>query len=76
MSGGDLQDVRLIAELAGAKVEKYIECIEYELAHKMNNIYNLENLVCKFKGLDNQMPQMKYKDGMTLSSIVMESNYS
>lgn len=35
---GDLQEVRLTAESEGAKVEERIATIEYELAHKMNNL--------------------------------------
>ncbi|MCQ6356418.1 hypothetical protein [Bacillus cereus] len=73
---GDLRDVRLTAESEGAKVEERIEAIEYELAHKMNDMYKLKNLISKFRGLDNQILKMKYVDGMTLEQIAEEISYS
>ena len=73
---GDLQEVRLTADSEGAKVEGRIEAIEYELAHKMNAMYDLKDLISKFKGLDNQILKMKYVDGMTLEQIAEEISYS
>lgn len=73
---GDLREVRLTAESEGAKVEERIEAIEYELAHKMNDMYKLKKLVSKFRGLDNKILKMKYVDGMTLEQIAEEISYS
>ncbi|MEC2861440.1 hypothetical protein [Bacillus thuringiensis] len=73
---GDLQDVRLTAESEGAKVEERIEAIEYELAHKMNDMYKLKKLISRFRGLDNKILKMKYMDGMTLEQIAEEISYS
>ncbi|MEI4617985.1 hypothetical protein [Bacillus cereus] len=73
---GDLRDVRLTAESEGAKVEERIEAIEYELAHKMNDMYKLKKLINKFRGLDNKILKMKYVDGMTLEQIAEEISYS
>lgn len=73
---GDLRDVRLTAESEGAKVEGRIEAIEYELAHKMNAMYDLLKLINKFKGLENKLLKMKYVDGMTLEEIAENMNYS
>lgn len=73
---GDLREVRLTAESEGAKVEGRIEAIEYELAHKMNDMYNLKRLISKFRGLDNKILKMKYVDGMTLEQIAEEISYS
>lgn len=73
---GDLREVRLTAESEGAKVENRIEAIEYELAHKMNDMYKLEKLISKFRGLDNQILKLKYVDGMTLEEIAEVVNYS
>nr|MBS9407868.1 hypothetical protein [Streptococcus oralis] len=42
---GDLRDVRLTAQSDGAKVEEHLEAIEYELAHKMNAMYDLKYLI-------------------------------
>ncbi|PEA89376.1 sigma factor-like helix-turn-helix DNA-binding protein [Bacillus thuringiensis] len=73
---GDLREVRLTAESEGAKVENCIEAIEYELAHKMNDMYKLEKLISKFRGLENQILKLKYVDGMTLEEIAEVVNYS
>ncbi|OSX89114.1 hypothetical protein [Bacillus mycoides] len=73
---GDLQDVRLTVESEGAKVEDRIEAIEYELAHKMNEVYDLKFLINKFTGLDHRILKMKYVDGMTLEQIAFELHYS
>ncbi|PEA97931.1 hypothetical protein CON66_00115 [Bacillus cereus] len=73
---GDLREVRLTAESEGAKVEERIEAIEYELAHKMNDMYRLKKLISKFRGLDNKILKMKYIDGMTLEQIAEEISYS
>ncbi|CCW05974.1 ECF-type sigma factor [Bacillus sp. GeD10] len=73
---GDLRDVRLTAESEGAKVEKRIEAIEYELAYKMNAMHDLLKLISKFKGLENKLLKMKYVDGMTLEEIAENMNYS
>ena len=73
---GDLQDVRLTAESEGAKVEERIEAIEYELAHKMNDMYKLKKLINTFKGLEHKIAYLKYVEGMTLEKIAEELNYS
>lgn len=73
---GDLREVRLTAESEGAKVENRIEAIEYELAHKMNDMYRLKKLISKFRGLENQILKLKYVDGMTLEEIAEVVNYS
>ncbi|MBG9540441.1 phage protein [Bacillus thuringiensis] len=73
---GDLREVRLTAESEGAKVEVRIEAIEYELAHKLNDMYKLKKLISRFRGLDNKILKMKYVDGMTLEQIAEEISYS
>ncbi len=73
---GDLRDVRLTAESEGSKVEERIEAIEYELAHKMNDMYKLKRLISKFRGLENQILKKKYIDGMTLEEIAESEKYS
>ncbi|EJR71434.1 hypothetical protein IK7_06206 [Bacillus cereus VD156] len=73
---GDLREVRLTAESEGAKVEERIEAIEYELANEMNAMYDLMELISKFKGLDNQILVKKYIYGMTLEQIAWDLNYS
>ncbi|PHB90640.1 hypothetical protein COE98_15820 [Bacillus wiedmannii] len=73
---GDLREVRLTAESEGAKVEERIEAIEYELAHKMNDMYKLKKLINTFKGLEHKIAYLKYVEGMTLEKVAEELNYS
>lgn len=73
---GDLREVRLTAESEGAKVEERIEAIEYELAHKMNDICDLKDLISTFKGLENQILYGKYVQGKTLEYLAVEFGYS
>lgn len=73
---GDLREVRLTAESEGAKVEERIEAIEYELAHKMNDMYKLKKLINTFKGLEHKIAYLKYVEGMTLEKVADELNYS
>lgn len=73
---GDLRDVCLTAESDGAKVEEHLEAIEYELAHKMNAMYDLKYLISRFTGLENRILKMKYVDGMTLEQIAFDLHYS
>lgn len=73
---GDLREVRLTAESEGAKVEERIEAIEYELAHKMNDMYKLKSLINTFKGLEHKIAYLKYVEGITLEKIAEELNYS
>ncbi|NIL29881.1 hypothetical protein [Bacillus thuringiensis] len=75
-TSGDLQNVRLTAESEGAKIEDRIEAIEYELGHKMNEVFDLKVLINKFAGLDHQILKMKYVDGMTLEQIAFDLHYS
>ncbi|HFJ9287316.1 TPA: hypothetical protein ACGW44_005336 [Bacillus toyonensis] len=45
-----------------------MEHMEYEMAHKMNDLYDLEQLIYKFQGLENKILRMKYMAGMTIIS--------
>ena len=73
---GDLRGVRLTEESEGAKLEDRIAAIEYELAHTMNDMYELKILISKFEGLDNKIIQKKYIDGMTWEQIAYDLDYS
>ncbi|WP_144505955.1 hypothetical protein [Bacillus mycoides] len=73
---GDLRDVRLTTDSDGAKVEGHLAAIQYELAHKMNDMYKLKKLISTFKGLENKIAYLKYVEGMTLEKIAEELNYS
>lgn len=73
---GDLQGVPLQRESIAANLEEIIEKIEYELAHKMNDLVNLKKLINTFRGLDNNIIKLKYIDGMSLEEIAEELTYS
>lgn len=73
---GDLAKYKLTAESDGAKLEERIAVIEFELAHKMNDLYNIKKIIRTFKGLEHQILYMKYVDGITLEKIAEELNYS
>lgn len=73
---GDLQDVRLTNESIAAKIEERIEKMEWELAHKMNDLYKLDNLIATFKGLDNRIVYKRYVECKSLIEIAEELSYS
>ncbi|MEK5081161.1 hypothetical protein MKX73_19740 [Solibacillus sp. FSL W7-1436] len=73
---GDLAKYKLTAESDGAKLEERIAAIEYELAHKVNDLQDMKNLISSFGGLENQIIYKKYIEGMTLEKIAEDLNYS
>lgn len=52
---GDLTKVKLTSESHGAQLDEIIEAAERELAHKMNDLDEMKNLINTFWGLDNQI---------------------
>lgn len=74
--GGDLWNVKLTAESDGAKLEDRIESIEYELAHKLNDLHDLKKLISTFDGLEYKILYRKHVEGKTLETIANELNYS
>lgn len=73
---GDLAKYKLTPESHGAKLEELIEVIEYELAHKMNDLYNMQKIMKAFKGLESNIIYKKYVEGKTLERIAVEIGYS
>lgn len=73
---GDLQNVKLTAESDGAKLEERIEKIESQLAHKMNDLYDLKKIVNRFKKLEHQILVKKYIEGKTLEVAAEELGYT
>ena len=73
---GDLAKYKLTAESDGAKLEERIAAIEYELAHKENDLQEMKKLIASFGGLENQIIYKKYIEGMTLEKIAEDLNYS
>ncbi|MEK3728631.1 hypothetical protein [Lysinibacillus sp. FSL W8-0953] len=73
---GDLAKYKLTPESHGAKLEELIEVIEYELAHKMNDLYDMQKIMKAFKGLESNIVYKKYVEGKTLEKIAIEVGYS
>lgn len=73
---GDLAKYKLTSESHGAQLEEIIEAIEYELAHKMNDIQDMKRMVSAFEGLEHKIVYMKYVEGMKLEEIAVELQYS
>lgn len=73
---GDLQDIKLTVDSDGSKLENIISNVEYEIAHKMNDLYDAKKLIGKFKGLDNQILYKKYVEGKHLTEVAIELQYS
>lgn len=73
---GDLQDVKLEEKSIASRLEEKIAEVEYELAHRENDLYDMKKLIKTFKGLDHKILYGKYVEGKTLEQIAEELNYS
>lgn len=71
----DLGRYSLTKDSKASKLEEVIEDHEKRLAYKMNQIYDLRNLIYNFKGLDQHILRMKYIEGLTLKEIAKELNH-
>lgn len=72
----DLGKYKLEVASLGANVEEKIEVIEYELASKMNDLFDLKSLINTFSGLEYKILYRKHVEGKTLETIATELNYS
>lgn len=73
---GDLQDIKLKEDSIASGLEERIADLEYELAHKMNDLYDAEKLIETFQGLENKILYKKYVEGKTLIEIASELDYA
>lgn len=73
---GDLREVRLTAESEGAKLEDRIAVREYDLAHKMNDMFDFKKVISTFYGLEHKIMYGKYVEGKTLEKLAEELDYS
>jgi len=73
---GDLYDVKLNEKSIASNLEETIFALEYELAHKMNDLYDAKKLISTFKGLENQILYKKYVEGKTLLETANELGYT
>lgn len=75
-SGGDLSDIKLSPESIAANLEESIERIEYELAHKINDMHDMKKMIGTFSGLEHKILYKKYIEGLTLEQVAEELKYS
>lgn len=73
---GDLSKVKLNEHSIASGLEENIFALEYELALKMNELFNATKLISTFKGLENQILFYKYVEGKTLSDVAIELGYT
>lgn len=69
---GDLFKVKLHSDSKGAKVEEFIADLEWDLAHKINELFEAEKMIKKLKGLNHQILYQKHIKGKTLIEIADE----
>ena len=51
---------KLTPESHGANVEEKLEAIEFELAHKLNDLHELKKLISTFDGLEYKILYKKH----------------
>lgn len=73
---GDLMNVKLNERSIASSLEETIFNIEYELAHKMNDLFKAKKLISTFRGLENQILYYRYVEGMTLLEVADTLGYS
>lgn len=75
-TSGDLQNVRLNEKSIASGLEDRIEAMEYELAHKMNDLYDAKKLISRFKGIENEILYHRYVKGLSLNEVAIELGYT
>ncbi|GGN59402.1 MULTISPECIES: hypothetical protein [Oceanobacillus] len=75
-TSGDLSKVKLNEHSIASGLEERIAALEYELAHKMNDLFNAKKLISMFDGLDNKILYHKYVEGKKLINIADELDLS
>lgn len=73
---GDLSRYKLEPESKGAKLEEIIAELEYELAHKMNDLYDLKQLIKRLKPIEQKIIYGKYIEDKTLEQVAEDLGYS
>lgn len=72
----DLGRYSLVKESKASKLEDTIQGLEYDLAVKMNCLYDLKKVIYSFRGIEQHILRMKYVEGLTLKEIADELGYS
>lgn len=73
---GDLSRYKLHKYSIGARQEEKVAAIEYELAHKMNDLHDLKQMILRFRGVDSKIVYHHYVEGMQLDKIAELYKYS
>ncbi len=53
--GGGVSKYKLVPDSDGTKVKNHIERIEFELAHKTNDLHDLKKIIRPSKGLEHKI---------------------
>lgn len=73
---GDLMDVKLNEGSIAANLEERIADYEYELAHKLNDLYDAKKLISTFKGIENEILYYRYVEGLPINNVAAELGYT
>lgn len=73
---GDLAKYKLEPESKGAKLEEIIEELQYEIAHKMNDLHDIKKMIKKFRGIEQKIIYGKYIEDKTLEEVAEDLGYS
>lgn len=71
-TSGDLSGVKLEPRSRASRLEEIIEDLEYDLALKMNEMYEVEKMVRQLKGLEHDILYRKHIEGKKLVDIATE----
>lgn len=75
-TSGDLFKVRLTEGSIASGLEEHIAAMEYELAHKMNDLIDIKRMVEKFDLVDHKILYGRYIEGKTFDEIADEIGYA
>ncbi|GKV66711.1 MULTISPECIES: hypothetical protein [unclassified Sporosarcina] len=75
-SGGDLGGRILHEDSVSSSLEERIEAKEFELAHKMNDLFDIKRMVKRFDLVDHQILYGRYIEGKTFDEIADDLGYS
>ena len=73
---GDLFKVRLTEGSIASGLEEHIEAMEFDLAHKMNDLVDIKRMVKRFDLVDHKILYGRYIEGKTFDEIADEIGYA
>lgn len=75
-TSGDLFNVKLTEGSIASGLEERIAAMEYELAHKMNDLFDIKRMVERFDSVDHKILYGRYIEGKTFDQIADEIGYA